>query len=509
MESYGIKRLKKRSRSLLILLFGSFIYAWLMLFIILLPKLSSGEIPDFYVPLSLLPLIPIWILYFRYYFPKVSLPSERQVSSWDSGFPQTGPNYLMYLVILVLNFLIQSPLTLLLMIALTISIILALSPKIVTKSIGKDEIEPFHLEKYGFNSVKNVRYAYIVKSEYANACAYGVFPGTLHLFFTDKLFDILNAEELNAVIKHEIRHSQDLHTLVSISVSLPLFYSTLYVLRFLNEFLLERNSPILLRGNLYVFLLFSSLILWLLVQFSVRRILELEADKFAGEKAIPVLEKIIKYNLSKWGIKYEDVKNILGKRSWLSRIFSAHPTIEERVKNIRGEEVIFKDYLIPLFASGIIWSIYVTLIFLKNFDKISPLIEDAFLNILIQVITPLRFLIPYILIPVLLTLGVSHLVYDVLKGVHLEKLKFTISLSLAFNMSLSLLIISSGIQKSLPQINFLPIPTLLSFLLTFYFLKSDLGVKKGLLASMLIWTIISVTNLILALEVMLMLKHAY
>ncbi|MEM2247726.1 MAG: hypothetical protein QXM51_06380, partial [Thermoproteota archaeon] len=61
----------------------------------------------------------------------------------------------------------------------------------------------------------------------------------------------------------------------------------------------------------------------------------------------------------------------------------------------------------------------------------------------------------------------------------------------------------------LPQINFLPIPTLLSFLLTFYFLKSDLGVKKGLLASMLIWTIMSVTNLILAMEVMLMLNHAY
>jgi len=506
MESYGIKRLKKRSRSLLILLFGSFIYMWLMLFIILLPKLSSGEIPDFYVPLSLLPLIPIWILYFRYYFPKVSLPSERQVSSWDSGFPQTGPNYLIYLTILGLTLLVQSPLILLLMIALTILIILALSPKIVVRSINKDGIKPFPLEKYGFN-VKNVRYAYIVKSEYANAYAYGIFPGTLCLFFTDKLLEILNTEELDKVIKHEVKHSQELHVLISLIISLPLLYSTLCVSHFLNEFLLEKKSPILLRGNLYLLLALFGLICSLLVQLYVKRMLELEADRSAGESIISVLEKIVKYNLSKWNISYEDANNIQ-KKSWLSKLLSSHPTIDDRIKNIRGEDVVSKHYIIPLFISGILWSIYMTLYFLKNFD-FSSLIEDVFLTTLIQVTAPLGYVVFYVLMSTLITLGVSYLIHGFLKGVRLDKLKFTVSLSLAFHMSLSLLIISSEIQKSLPQINFLPIPALLSLLLMFYFLKSDLGVKKGLLASMLIWTIISVTNLILALEVMLMLNHAY
>lgn len=185
-----------------------------------------------------------------------------------------------------------------------------------------------------------------------NAFAAGRNPAHAHICINKGLLDILNKDELEGVLAHEISHIMNRDILImTITMALSSVVSLLVDIG--SRMLLfggrsrdkdSNNSPIALL--FYVIILVISPILALMIQLAVSRKREFLADSNAviltryPEGLISALQKLYssklptqKYSQSMSHLYISPPKKALGKLS--QSLFSTHPSLEDRIAALR------------------------------------------------------------------------------------------------------------------------------------------------------------------------------
>ena len=173
------------------------------------------------------------------------------------------------------------------------------------------------------------------RSTHSNAYFTGFYKSKRIVFF-DTLLDMLTPDEVQAVLAHEIGHYKKNHILKSMILSLALSLLGFYLIyqvtlfsSFFNQLNINSNSA----AELIIFFSFAlpSILFFLNPIFSsFSRKNEFEADNYAKEFSnkydlISSLKKLYKENLT------------LFKTSPIySRIYNSHPTVFERINNLKS-----------------------------------------------------------------------------------------------------------------------------------------------------------------------------
>ncbi len=189
---------------------------------------------------------------------------------------------------------------------------------------------------------------YISDFPVANAFATGRNPKHAAIVITTKLIDILNKEELIAVIGHELSHVKHRDILISTIVSV-LAGTIMYIASMLRWSLFfgyrDRDQGI---GNLIALLVIAIIAPFaaLLIKLAISRSREFMADEGSAKligKGKPLADALIKLeNQSKLPLRnsigLEATENLFIVNPFSStsfmKLFSTHPPVEERVKRL-------------------------------------------------------------------------------------------------------------------------------------------------------------------------------
>ena len=192
---------------------------------------------------------------------------------------------------------------------------------------------------------------YVIESPALNAFATGRNPNHASIAVTRGLLDKLERVELEGVIAHELSHIKNydilLMTIVVVLVGMVALLSDWF---FRIVFWGKREKE---EGSFKLILLAIALVLALLaplvgklIQFAISRKREFLADASAAlltrypEGLARALEKIASdttplTSATKATAHLFIANPFKGKTSWLTRLFSTHPPIEERIKALR------------------------------------------------------------------------------------------------------------------------------------------------------------------------------
>ncbi len=190
---------------------------------------------------------------------------------------------------------------------------------------------------------------YIISDPAPNAFATGKDPKMSSLAVTSGLLDIMEDNELEGVVAHELSHIGNydirLMTLVVILVGIIALVSDIFIrIRFwgFGDNNNNNNGPMILLGIVAAIL---APIVATLVQLAISRKREFLADSTGTlltrypEGLASALEKIGKYNKpmqkKSSATSHLYIANPFGKESYISKIFSTHPPIAERIKILR------------------------------------------------------------------------------------------------------------------------------------------------------------------------------
>lgn len=191
---------------------------------------------------------------------------------------------------------------------------------------------------------------YIISDSAPNAFATGKDPKTSSLAVTSGLLDMMNDTELEGVVAHELSHIGNydirLMTLVVVLVGIIALVSDIFIrIRFwgFGDDNNNNNGPMILLGIVAAIL---APIVATLVQLAISRKREFLADSTGSlltrypEGLASALEKIGKYNKpmqkTSSATSHLYIANPFGKESYISKIFSTHPPIAERIRILRG-----------------------------------------------------------------------------------------------------------------------------------------------------------------------------
>ena len=191
---------------------------------------------------------------------------------------------------------------------------------------------------------------YIIQDPAPNAFATGKDPKTSSLAVTSGLLDIMEDNELEGVVAHELSHIGNydirLMTLVVVLVGIIALVSDIFIrIRFwgFGDDNNNSNGPMILLGILAAIV---APIVATLVQLAISRKREFLADSTGSlltrypEGLASALEKIGKYTRpmqkTSSATSHLYIANPFGKESYISKIFSTHPPIAERIKMLRG-----------------------------------------------------------------------------------------------------------------------------------------------------------------------------
>lgn len=191
---------------------------------------------------------------------------------------------------------------------------------------------------------------YIIQDPAPNAFATGKDPKTSSLAVTSGLLDMMTDTELEGVVAHELSHIGNydirLMTLVVVLVGIIALVSDIFIrIRFwgFGDDNNNNNGPMILLGILAAIL---APIVATLVQLAISRKREFLADSTGSlmtrypEGLASALEKIGQYTRpmqkTSSATSHLYIANPFGKENYISKIFSTHPPIAERIKLLRG-----------------------------------------------------------------------------------------------------------------------------------------------------------------------------
>lgn len=194
---------------------------------------------------------------------------------------------------------------------------------------------------------------YVIENEEINAFATGRDPEHASVAVTTGLIRMLNRQELEGILAHEISHIRNrdvlFMTLIAVLVGLAAILSHIILRSFWYGGV--RRGRRERRGSVEVLVLLAGFILAIfapivvrLVQFAVSRRREYLADASGVELAryseglAAALEKIRKMNAGNMDVS-EAVSHLFftdPKHSPIDTIFATHPPIEERIRRLRA-----------------------------------------------------------------------------------------------------------------------------------------------------------------------------
>lgn len=184
---------------------------------------------------------------------------------------------------------------------------------------------------------------YVVPDRGANAFATGRSPQKAHVAVTAGILEVLNTDELKAVLAHEISHVKNYDIRLMMVVFACITSLNLIIDFFLRSIIFGDDN----RGGFlsYIFISMISSVIGFLVQAAVSRQREYAADLSGAEithKPKDLANALRKISgrgstLSKpsSSTAHLFIANPL-KGSKLSNLFSTHPPIEERIKILEG-----------------------------------------------------------------------------------------------------------------------------------------------------------------------------
>lgn len=160
----------------------------------------------------------------------------------------------------------------------------------------------------------------------ANAAISGVVPPLRYVYLTDHIIEILTADELDAVVAHEIAHGKEHHILIKLVVGL-LGIGALFALMMLNDAAVMRW--LFDAGMLGVLLGFpvALIVVMLLAHGVVGVALEKRADDRAAEAvgAAPLARALD---------KLADANKAKRRTGWLWNVLQQHPGMEQRIARL-------------------------------------------------------------------------------------------------------------------------------------------------------------------------------
>lgn len=204
----------------------------------------------------------------------------------------------------------------------------------------RDSIENFS-KKAGFD-LKNI---YVIDASKRSTKANAYFTGLgrkKRIVLYDTLINDLSADEIVAVLAHEIGHYKKKHTLQHMIISVFYTGAMLFVLSFFLEsqslaLALGSNTPSFHLGIIAFSVLFTpiSLILGLVMNISSRRN-EYEADAYAAQFGLS--------NALVSGLKKLSVKSLnnLNPDPWNVFIYYSHPTLLQRISKLNTYSELIK-----------------------------------------------------------------------------------------------------------------------------------------------------------------------
>ncbi len=204
------------------------------------------------------------------------------------------------------------------------------------------------LEKLARNANIPTPRLYLVASPVPNAFATGRNPANGLVALNTGLIESLNADELEGVIAHELAHIQNYDTLISSVVATVAgmleYFSRLYFWGSIGNRRNNRDS-----GWLELIIVILAPIMAVLVQLAISRSREFEADrtgaKIAGNTR-GLISALKKLDLSNNRLPDDIQPNKAtahmyiaspfktNKRSWIMHLFSTHPPMEQRIKQL-------------------------------------------------------------------------------------------------------------------------------------------------------------------------------
>ena len=172
------------------------------------------------------------------------------------------------------------------------------------------------------------------RSKHPNAYFTG-FKSNRRIVFYDTLIDLLSAQEIKAVLAHEIGHYKHNHIIKSLVLSSIVIFTGMFLLSQLvnsNHYLELLNLPISASSQLVALFFTYQVVSFFTDPFfsTLSRKNEYEADTFASnqvekEYLISSLTKLYKSNLS-----------FLIPNKFYALFYFSHPTVLERINNLRS-----------------------------------------------------------------------------------------------------------------------------------------------------------------------------
>lgn len=193
---------------------------------------------------------------------------------------------------------------------------------------------------------------HIIKDQAMNAFATGRDPEHASIAITQGLIDRLENEELEGVIAHELAHIKNydirIMTIVIVLIGVLLFLSDwLMRIHFFGsgEKSSGKSNPFFLIASIVLAIL--SPLIGQLIQLAISRKREFLADADGSlltrypEGLARALEKISKDTHTLQGVKSATAHLYIsnpftGDKKWISKFFSTHPPIEERIHALRN-----------------------------------------------------------------------------------------------------------------------------------------------------------------------------
>ncbi len=234
--------------------------------------------------------------------------------------------------------------------------------KIALSSAGAKKANPnFAQDKQILRLVENLAITaglptpevYIIEDDSINAFATGRGPKNASVAFTRGLLNKLNKQEQEGVAAHELSHIKNRDILLMTVVVVLVGFITLVA----DVFMRGNRAGIRVRSNrksgggmiviIFILFIFISKILAKLLQLAISRKREFMADASGvlltrfPEGLASALEKIKNQNIplkkANSATAHMFISNPFGpeknnKPNWLSRLFSTHPPIEERIE---------------------------------------------------------------------------------------------------------------------------------------------------------------------------------
>ncbi|WP_458205883.1 M48 family metallopeptidase [Haladaptatus sp. NG-SE-30] len=145
------------------------------------------------------------------------------------------------------------------------------------------------------------------------AFAAGILPGARRIFLAESLFDVLERDELEAVVAHELAHHRRKHVLLRVVLPICLLLPWIAAIEF--------GVPHALAGGT-LFALPCSLLLFRAIRWTEYDADEWVADHAAGDELVRALERLVTLRFVVTGV---------GRYVTL---FAAHPSIEKRIERL-------------------------------------------------------------------------------------------------------------------------------------------------------------------------------